>query len=204
LSQKRVPEAIKAYERALTNGADSTGLIKLHRALHLSGDTKSAEQRLQGWLKQRPEDVAVHAYAAEHYMATQRDREAIVQYEEVLRLAARNAVALNNLAILYQRAKDSRALGVAEQAHKLAPDHPGVKDTLGWILLQEGQLPRAVDVLGDAASKAPKAGAIRYHYGVALARSGRKAEAKKELQAAIASGQKFTGLEEAKSLLKRL
>jgi putative PEP-CTERM system TPR-repeat lipoprotein len=204
LAQKRTPQAIKAYEQALANGADSIGLIKLHRALLISGDAKSAEQRLNGWLKHHPEDVAVRAYAAEFYMATDRDPDAIAQYEAVLKLAPQNAGVLNNLANLYQRSKDSRALGTAEQAYKLAPDHPGVKDTLGWILLQQGQLPRAVELLGGAAGKAPNAGNIRYHYGVALARSGRKAEARKELQSAIASGQKFPELEEAKTLLKSL
>jgi len=67
-----------------------------------------------------------------------------------------------------------------------------------------GQLPRATELLSKAAGKDPESGSIRYHYGVALARSGRKAEARKELGAAIASGQKFPELEEAKSLLKSL
>lgn len=204
VAQKRIPHAIKAYEQALAKGETSTGLIKLHRAVHLSGDAKSAEQRLTGWFKQHPDDGVVRAYAAEFYMTTGRDPDAIAQYEAALKLAPRNAMVLNNLAYLYQRSKDSRALGTAERAYELAPDHPGVKDTLGWILLQHGQLPRAVELLGGAASKAPKAGSIRYHYGVALARSGKKAEARKELQAAIASEQKFPELEEAKTLLKTL
>ena len=203
VQQKRLPEAIKVYEQALANNAGSAGLIKLHRALDRAGD-KSAEQRLQAWLGKQPDDVAVRTYAAEHYMAAGRDRDAIAQYEALVKLAPQNAVALNNLANLYQRAADKRALSVAEASHKLAPDHPAIKDTLGWILVHEGQLPRALELLGAAAKKSPKAGNIRYHYGVALARSGKKAEARKELEAALALAEPFSELDNARALLKTL
>jgi Flp pilus assembly protein TadD len=70
--------------------------------------------------------------------------------------------------------------------------------------VEQGQLPRAVELLRSAAAKNPKVGSVRYHYGVALARSGNKKDAKSEIEAAIATGQKFPGLEEAKTLLKSL
>ena len=136
----------------------------------------------------------MRTYAAESYMASNRNRDAIAQYEEVLKLSPQNALALNNLANLYQREKDGRALATAEQALKLAPEHPGIQDTLGWILVEQGQSPVRLELLGKAAAKAPQVAAIRYHYGVALARSGKKAEARKELEAAIASGQKIPGI----------
>jgi putative PEP-CTERM system TPR-repeat lipoprotein len=204
LSQKQPAKASKAYERALSKTESPTEFVKLHHALYLSGDAKSAEQRLNSWLKLHPNDVIVRAYAAEYYMVARRDRDAILQYEEVVRLAPRNIVALNNLANLYHGAKDSRAQNVAEEAYKLSPDNSSVQDTLGWILTEKGQLPRAMELLGKAAAKQPKNGSIRYHYGVALARSGRKIEARKELEAAIASDQKFPELDDAKTLVKSL
>ena len=63
---------------------------------------------------------------------------------------------------------------------------------------------RALDLLGKASAQLAKVGSVRYHYGVALAQSGKKAEARKELEAAIASEQKFPEVEEAKALLKKL
>jgi putative PEP-CTERM system TPR-repeat lipoprotein len=204
LGQKRFPQAIKAYEQALAKGASTPGFIKLHRTLLVAGETKVADQRLADWIKQNPKDLMARAYAADVYMQTNRSREAITQYQELLRANPKHVSALNNLANLYQREKDSRALSVAEQAYKLAPNHPGVQDTLGWILIEQGQLARGLDLLGKAATQLPKVGLVRYHYGSALARAGKKAEARKELEAAIASGQKFTALEDAKSLLKNL
>jgi putative PEP-CTERM system TPR-repeat lipoprotein len=204
LLQKHYPQAIKSYQEALTKGAGTAGLIKLHRALRVAGDDKAADRQLADWIKQHPKDLAARNYAAEFYMLSKRNREAIALYEQLLKAKPDTVIALNNLASLYQREKDSRALATAEQALKLAPDQPSVQNTLGWILVEQGQLPRGLDLLGKAATKSPKEGVLRYHYGVALARSGKKVEAKKELEAAIASGQKFPELEDAKVLLKNL
>ncbi len=204
LLQKNYPQAIKSYQEALTKGAGTAGLIKLHRAFQVAGDGKAADRQLADWIKQHPKDLAARNYAAEFYMLSKRNREAIALYEQLLKAKPNTIIALNNLASLYQREKDNRALATAEQALKIAPDQPAVQNTLGWILVEQGQLPRGLDLLGKAATKSPKEGVLRYHYGVALARSGKKVEAKKELEAAIASGQKFLELEDAKVLLKNL
>lgn len=204
LLQKHYPQAIKAYEQALAKGAGSTGIIKLHQALSLSGDQKTAEQKLAAWFKQHPGDRLVRAYAAHYYLTSNRNREAIAQYQELLKTDSKNIVYLNNLAILYQREKDSRALATAEQALKLAPENPGMQDTAGWILVDQGQVSRGLKLLEKAVTQVPNEPTIRYHYGVALARAGKKAEAKKALEAAIDSGQKFPELEDAKAMLKTL
>lgn len=203
-SQKKLPQAIKLYETALGKGAGNVTVIKLQRVLRLAGDANNADKQLATWISQHPQDAAVRDFSAELNLVKGHNREAIAQYQEVLKLTPNSVVALNNLATLYQLEKDSRALTTAEQALKLAPDQAGVQDTLGWILVEQGQLPRAVELLRKAAAKDPKVASVRYHYGVALARSGNKKDAKSEIEAAIATGQKFSGLEEAKTLLKSL
>jgi putative PEP-CTERM system TPR-repeat lipoprotein len=202
LVQKKFTQAIKAHEQALARGAGSSGLIKLYRALSLGGDTKAADQRLNAWIKQHPKDTAVRTFAAELYVLTNRNQDAITQYEELQKVSPNDVSILNNLANLYQREKDSRALAMAEQASKLAPNQPSVQDTLGWILVENGQVSRGLDLLRKAISNVPKGTSIRYHYAVALARSGDKLGAKKELANIINSGQKFPEIDEAKALLK--
>jgi putative PEP-CTERM system TPR-repeat lipoprotein len=204
LSQKQYPLAVKAYEQALVKGAKSSGLIKLHHALVLAGESKVADQRLSAWITQNPKDVTVRSYSAEYFMASNHNQDAIAQYEAILKLAPQNILALNNLASLYQRENDNRALAMAEQAYRLAPNNVSIQDTLGWILVDQGQLPRATELLGKAAGAAPNKPTIRYHYGVALIKGGKKAEARKEIEAAIATGQKFADLEQAKALLKSM
>lgn len=204
LAQKQYPRAVKAYEQALARGAGAEGLIKLHRALVLAGDKAGAERRMSDWIKQNPNDVLVRTYAASIYTLTSRNKDAIAQYEQLQRLTPPNPANLNNLALLYMREKDSRALATAEQALKLAPDNPGIQDTLGWILVEQGQLQRGTELLRTALSKLPKTNSVRYHYAVALARAGNKAEARRELERVVASGSKFSELEAAREMLKGL
>ena len=205
VTQKQYAQAVKAYEQALDRGAGPAVLIKIYRALNDAGDGKAAEQRLKSWLKKYPADIVVRTYAAEHYMINNRNRDAIAQYEELLKITSQNATALNNLANLYQRVGDSRAVATAEQALKLSPQDPVIQDTLGWILVQQGdQLPRSIKLLHEAAAGAPKGGTIHYHLAVALARSGQNDEAKKELEAAIGAPQTFPELGDAKAMLKNM
>jgi putative PEP-CTERM system TPR-repeat lipoprotein len=203
LAQNRIPQAVSAYQQALDKGAGSPGFIKYFRAQVLD-NPKLAEQRLNGWLQQHPKDTVVRAYAAEFFMRTGRNKEAIAQYQEINRLTPNKVILLNNLANLYQREKDNRALPTAEQAYKLAPGSPVVQDTLGWILVEQGQVPRGLGLLKQALAKAPKNAAIRYHHAAALAASGNKAQARKELETLLADTPRFPEAESAQALLKRL
>lgn len=202
--QKRYQEALAAYQQALVKGAGTAGMVKLHRALIVSGDSQGANRQLSEWLKNHPEDLAARAFAADVYLQTGRLDLAIAQYEALLKIAPKNVIALNNLAGLYQRIKDSRALATAESAFALAPEHPGVQDTLGWLLVEHGQYPRAIELLSKAAAKLTELPSVRYHYAVALSKAGRTADARRELTGIVDSNKKFPELEDAKTLLARL
>jgi len=205
LNQKRYAEAIQYYERSFEKEAGSVGFTKLHRTLILAGDQKTAEQRLADWLKRYPTDLAVRNHAAEYYMYSGRPQDAIAQYQEILRQNPNNALILNNLASLYQRGKDPRALPTAEQALKLAPNNPAILDTLGWMLVEQGQAARGLDLLAKAVASAPKVGLIRYHHAVALARTGDQAKAHQALQQALRDPQlPAAEAEAARQFLKSL
>jgi putative PEP-CTERM system TPR-repeat lipoprotein len=204
MSQREYVQAAKAYEQAITRGADSGSAIMLHRALVAAADKQAAEKKLAAWMKAHPKDVAVRAYAAEFRMLTGQNVAAIALYEELLRQVPQSPGMFNNLAVLYQREKDKRALTTAEQAYKLTPEHPVILDTLGWILVEQGQMGRGVELLRKAVEKAPKADSVRYHYAVALARTGKQPQAKQELDALIKSKRAFPELEDAKALLAKL
>jgi putative PEP-CTERM system TPR-repeat lipoprotein len=204
LSQKRYGQAIKAYEHSLAKGSGSSGFLKLFRAMTLAGETKAAEQKLAIWIKQNPGDLVLHGLAADHFMATERNKEAIAQYQAIVRIAPDTVVALNNLAHLYYKEKDDRALAVARQAIKLAPDNPAVQDTTGWILVEKGQVAQGLALLRKAIAQAPESPTLRYHYAVALARSGDKAQARQELEKLMASDQKFPEVDDAKKMLNNL
>ena len=204
LYQNHPELAVKAYERAQAISASSNGLIKLHRAQTLAGNAQAADQILDNWIKQHPADLVVRAYAAENHRANGRNKEAIAQYQAILQQAPQNSIALNNLAGLYQRVADARALPTAEQALKLDPENPALQDTLGWILVEQGQAGRGLDLLRQALTKAPKNVSIRYHHAIALARTGDKAQARKELELLLKDAPTSPEAKAAKAQLQNL
>jgi Flp pilus assembly protein TadD len=124
-------------------------------------------------------------FLADRSLARKDFKPAIAQLEGVLKQNPNNPVALNNLAWAYQQEKDPRALSTAEQAFKLAGDNPGVMDTLGWMLVEQGNTTRAVPLLQKASGMAPNSPEIRYHLAVSLHKSGDKQGARKELTSCL-------------------
>ena len=92
----------------------------------------------------------------------------------------------------------------AEKASQLAPDNPTIMDTLGYILVEQGNTTRGLPLLQKATTIAPEAPEIRYHFVLGLVKSGDKIKARKELEQLLATGKTFPRIEEAKALLKQL
>ncbi len=205
IKQKQYAQAAKAYEQGLSRSGEQNVQLfaKMQAALVRAGNKKLADQKLVELLSRHPKDVRVQAYAADYYQSVGSNAEALRIYEN-LRQSQPNATLLNNMAVLYQRMQDARALSVAEQAFKLAPNDPTIMDTLGWILLAQGETTRSVDLLKQAASKLPNSAVVRYHLAAALARTGLKAEAKRELDASLKSGSGFPEAEAARKLAASL
>ena len=204
IAKENFAAAAKAYEQAMKRDNKTQSMIKLYAALTRAGNTKQASSTLDSWLKAHPSDTVARAFAAERAMIAGNLEQATSGYQTVLKAEPSNVTALNNLAVIYQKRKDARALETAEKAYKLAPKHPGIQDTLGWILLEQGQVARAEDLLKQAVTSAPKNPVLQYHYGAALAKAGKKAEARQALNAALAGNQPFAEQAAAKALLSTL
>ena len=112
---------------------------------------------------------------------------------------------LNNLAWLYQQIGNlPKARELAERAIGLAPANGQVADTLGWILLAQGDTKKALIHLEAASTAIPGNAEINYHFAVALGRAGRTADARAILERVLGSGAAFTGKAEAEKLLEDL
>jgi putative PEP-CTERM system TPR-repeat lipoprotein len=202
--QKQFESALRAYEKAWRIDQNGLLAIKLHQALSAAGDVQGADKRLLQWLSVHSRDDLTRMYLAATYLQTGRNQQAIEQYQIVLRGDPKNIVALNDLAWTYQQVKDPRALAAAESAYQLQPDNPRVIDTLGWILVDRGQTGRAVELLQRAVDKDPGSPDARYHLAAALAKSGDKTRARRELEALLANNKTFPQREQAEVLLKTL
>jgi len=127
-----------------------------------------------------------------------------VYYEKLLDLDAFAAdpAILNNLANIYAEKDLDKALAIALKGLEVAGEqNAALPDTVGWILARKGENEKALSYLRKAYARNSTDPEIRYHLGVTLLALGRTAEGEKELRAAIASGQQFTGLDEAERLV---
>ena len=181
-----------------------TVLMRSAEALRRAGKTKEAQQRIANWAKQNPNDATVQMYLAESHMAEKQFKPAIAILEGLVKRDPNNGAALNNLAWAYQQDKDPRALATAEQAYKVASNNAAVMDTLGWMLVEQGNVERGLPLLQKAVAGAPGAPELRYHLAVGLHKSGDKKAARKELETLLALNRPFAQLEDARALLKTL
>ncbi|MDB5935196.1 MAG: prsT, partial [Massilia sp.] len=185
MAQGKPAQALSAYEQALAYGKSSELAIKAVNALRAAGKQEEGARRLSAWLSKYPGDLRVQLYKAETLLADKQYKPAAAQLEATLKQQPENIVALNNLALAYQQLRDARAKDVAEQAYKLAKDQPVIMDTLGWILVEQGDAARGLQLLQDASAKAPQARDIRYHMAMGLFKAGDKAAARKELETLV-------------------
>lgn len=200
----RYGDAATAYQKALAIGDTNALAIKLHLAQTKAGKTNDADAALMQWINAHPADVGGAQYLADRYAVAGNDAAAIALYERAMKADGRNALTVNNLALLYHRQKDARALETAERAYGLAPDSARTADTLGSILVDNGQSSRGIQLLDKASSLEPKNTEIRYHLAAALAKAGDKARAKRQLETLLADGKPFPQREEAIKLMKAL
>jgi FimV-like protein len=202
--QKKPALAAAAYDKAFAITKSSAVLLRSAQSLRMAGKEDEARQRVAQYAKSHPEDLQVTMFMAEAHLAAKEYKPAAALLEDIIKRAPNNGPALNNLAWAYQQLKDPRALATAEQAVKVAGDNPSVMDTLGWMLVEQGNTQRGLALLQKAAAAAPALPEVRYHLAVALHKSGDKTGARKELESLLAQNKPFAQQEEARSLLKTL
>lgn len=204
IALKKPDQAARSYDQAFSLSKSPQMLIKVASALKAAGKDKEAQARLAQWQKEHPDDRMIGLFAAQESLAAKQYKQAIPQFEALSKQAPDDFSLLNNLAWAYQQEKDPRALPTAERAAKLSGDNPAVLDTLGYILVEQGNTTRALPLLEKAVAAAPTNPDIRYHLALGLNKSGDKASARKQLEKALAGGGNFAQADEARALLKQL
>ena len=154
-------------------------------------------------MREHPDSIDVAEALAGADLAANRLDQAEANLKSVLERRPRDPVVLNNLAWIYQQQGDKRAEALARQAYILLPNGQ-TADTLGWILLSEGNAAQSAPLLRQAAEQVSSDPRILYHYGVALKQTGNREEAIKVLNAVVASKGDFVEKAEARKLLDEL
>ena len=124
-------------------------------------------------------------------------------YEKLLAINGNNALALNNLAVIYSERLDQvdKALDLAKRARTNFPNNPNLADTLGWVMYRKGDYRNALPLLQEGASKLTENPEVQYHMAMAQYMTGDEAAAKTGLQKAVQLPSAFPQKDEAQQRL---
>lgn len=204
IGQGRSAEAIRVLRLGVERSSSPQVVVALHSALLKAGKADEAAKAASDWLRLHPKDPVVRIALADNALAARDYPVAIRLYKDVLADFPDSVRLLNNLAWAAARVGDPAARDYAERAHRLAPNDPNVLDTLGWMLVERGDVARGTELLRRASLAAPNVPHLRLNLAKALIRSGDIAGARRELDVLAKLGDKYPAQAEVKRLLAGL
>lgn len=180
--------AAALFDQAFARSPSYEAALGAYRARR-DGRQENPTEPLRRWLEVTPDDGRAWLLIGDHENALGRSREALMAYEQVLARQPDSVVALNNAAWLYGKAGDPRGLDYASRAIALAPRLAPVLDTYGWLLLENGEVAEALQVLRQAATAAPGVHEIQLHYASALISNGDHTDARQVIERVLAESE---------------
>ena len=203
LAAERPAAAVKAYTAAFATTPSSFLAVRLATAMVRNNQSQEGWQTLVDWVGKHPDDLVVIEALTELDINLRQFDTAEQHLKLLLAKKPHDAVALNNLAWVYQQTGNPAARSLALQAYILLPGTQ-TADTLGWILTQNGDSTAGLPLLRQASTTAPADFRIRYHYAVALDKTGNVDEAVRQLNEVIAAKSTFPEKADAQALLDEL
>jgi tetratricopeptide (TPR) repeat protein len=191
LRTDRYDDAVRLYGGLVKSNPQSAEYRKLlGGALQAKGNIGQAIGSYEKAVELAPGNPGMVAALADALRIAERREKAIAQYRRLLKIAPDNVYAMNNLAFLLGETGGDleEALGLASQALRGIPGDDSFKDTLGFIYVKKNQGREGAQILQSLSRKYPSNPEIRFHFALALAEMGQKAQARTELEAALSNG----------------
>jgi tetratricopeptide (TPR) repeat protein len=170
------------------------------------GDTQKAIENFAKARQLVPANVAFISQLAELLDLAGKRQDALKAYRDAMRVDPNNAIVLNNLAYLMTETNGNldEALSLAQRAKQQLPNFSEVSDTIGWIYIKKNLSDSAIEIFRDLNTKVKDNPTFHFHYGMALAQKGDKANALKELKIALQSKPKKGEEDQIKELVQKL
>jgi cellulose synthase operon protein C len=205
ISLKRPADSKAAYQKAFQTHPSIILAERISASNLRDGKPAEAGKILNDWATAHPDDIPAK-FAVANFALGQKDYPtAKVKYEALLTGDhANDPLILNNLAVIYQKSSDPRALEFAKKAHIVAPTNAAIGDTLGWIMVKTGDTAGGLKFLQQAQTASPNDPDMLYHLAFALDASGKKTEATAAVKKALAGGGDFESKADAQALADKL
>jgi tetratricopeptide (TPR) repeat protein len=189
VTARQYDDAVAAYREELKSQPFNFLAIAAATAMANAGHADDAVALLRDWVA-KVADPTVSDELAAIDITQRRFDMAEKSLDAVIAERPNDAVALNNLAWIYQHNRDGRALATAKKAYLLQPTAQSA-DTLGWILLQQGNSHVGLLLVRRAAASMPNDPSVLYHFAYGLNEGGDRPAAVKLLDAVLKTPVKF-------------
>jgi putative PEP-CTERM system TPR-repeat lipoprotein len=205
-AQKQTEKSVAAYAKAYELAPSSYLARRLFVGRRDLQQGQAAFDGLRNWLEKSGKDADSWGMLASSLQESGQLKEALAAYEKAYELKPELLVLQNNLAWLYQELGDKRALALAEKLASASGIENKVEilDTVGWVFLQNGKEDKGLVLLQQAAMQDPRNFGVRLHLATAFAKTGKKDEAKKELERLLKENKSFPDRAKAEEMLKGL
>lgn len=204
LASKQYGDAAGIYRQLLAKSPGSNLVIKTYTAILLGGHGPEADTFLADWIKNHPKDIPVRLFDADLALRAKNYSHAAQSYRAALEIRPNDPALLNNLAWTLWQQKDPQALAYAQKANAAAPNSPAIGDTLGWMLVEQGQTKSGLALLQKANAAAPAQRDIALHLAKAQIKAGDKDAARSTLQALVKAAPESAEGKESKDLMATL
>jgi cellulose synthase operon protein C len=177
---------------------------RLHRTLLATGRKAEAERFSAEWGKEHTDDVLFEYHRAITALAAGDLVQAETRLRDVVARQPDNGLALNNLAWTMATLGKKGGVAYAEKATALLPNRPALMDTLAMAMVQEGDVPRALELQKKVVALAPDDMGLRLNLAKIAVAAGDKTLARTELEKLAKEGSRFVHQDRVAALLKQI
>jgi tetratricopeptide (TPR) repeat protein len=207
LAQQQFARSEKLLRRVVEiDGTNLEGYTLLGQLFVAQNRLDDAVREFSAVVERDPKSSSAHTMLGLLLHAQHRVPDAIAHYEKALEADPRAVTAANNLAWLLAENGEQldRAYQLALVAKSERPNDAEILDTAGWVYFKRGMFALAVTALEQAVQGDPKRALYSYHLGMAYAKQGDDADARKALERALALEPRFERAAHAREVLSTL
>jgi len=206
LAQKQLTKAATAY-KASSDLSKNVGIfLKYTRTLYRAGSKSKAKKVLNAKLNAEKVEnrSAIQMELLRIYKKEGKTKSRITLLNDMAEENKGNFGKLNDIAWLLHYDDAKQAEKYAAEAYNLRSDIGPISDTYGWIVLKNGKVKKALDLLTKANDLSPNTPEIQFHLAVAQFEAKQTGKAKKLFEKLQASDKNFEGKAEIGNYLKKL